>query len=214
MDPNQPIKHRIRIRFRKEGDLRLIGHLDLMRAFERLFRRADLQLRMTEGFHPKPRMHFAAALSLGIEGVNEVAEIELNEPAKADELLESLRRHTSPGLHISSVEVVPPEARKLKVTSATYEIDTPQERSSELASAISDLLAADPCMVERGRNKSPVNLHESLNELTLRDGVLFIHLQLIDGPSAGPREVLRALNIADLEKDGFILRRTDVGVAP
>ena len=53
------VRHRARIRFRKEGDLRLTGHHDLMHVWERLFRRAGWQLRMSTGFHPRPRTRAA-----------------------------------------------------------------------------------------------------------------------------------------------------------
>ena len=44
-------RQRVQIRFRKHDDLRFIGHRDLLRTLERLFRRAGLKLRMSEGFH-------------------------------------------------------------------------------------------------------------------------------------------------------------------
>ena len=59
------IRQRVRIRFPKQDDLRLISHRDLMRAWERLFRRAGVALSMSEGFHPKPRMSFPSALAVG-----------------------------------------------------------------------------------------------------------------------------------------------------
>ena len=59
------LRRRIRIRFRKIDDVRQISHLDLIRTMERLFRRAGLQLGMSEGFHPKPRMSFPSALNVG-----------------------------------------------------------------------------------------------------------------------------------------------------
>ena len=65
------IRQRARIRFRKEGDLRLIGHRDLVRAVERTLRRAGVQLSMSEGFHPKARLNFPSALSVGITGEDE-----------------------------------------------------------------------------------------------------------------------------------------------
>ncbi|HBO42708.1 MAG TPA: hypothetical protein DD670_01970 [Planctomycetaceae bacterium] len=64
-----PVRQRVRIRFSKQGDLRLIGHRDLVRVMERLFRRAELPLGMSQGFHPKPRMSFPTALALGIGGL-------------------------------------------------------------------------------------------------------------------------------------------------
>ena len=50
------VRDKIRIRFRKGGDLRLLSHHDLMRSFERMLRRAALPLRNSQGFHPKPRL--------------------------------------------------------------------------------------------------------------------------------------------------------------
>ena len=73
------VRPRVRIRFCKQGDLRLIGHRDLMRCLERLFRRAGLALAMSQGFHPKPRVTFPLALAVGIEGLDEVMELELTE---------------------------------------------------------------------------------------------------------------------------------------
>ena len=91
-------RHRIRIRFRKEDDLRLISHRDLVRTWERLLRRAGLRLSMTEGFHPKPRMNFPSALALGIAGHDELLELELAEPLSADELRGRLVGQLPPGM--------------------------------------------------------------------------------------------------------------------
>ena len=68
---------RIRTRFRKTGELKAISHLDLMRTFERALRRTGLPLRMSEGFNPRPRLSFPAALPVGIEGLNEIMEFDL-----------------------------------------------------------------------------------------------------------------------------------------
>src|SRR5687768_9350816 len=105
-EDHPPIRQRIRIRFRKEGDLRLISHRDLLRTLERLFRRAELPLGMSEGFHPKPRMSFPSALAVGIAGADEVMELELSQERTAEELLAVLTPHLPPGLAINSLEVM------------------------------------------------------------------------------------------------------------
>src|ERR1700756_418971 len=56
------VKDKVRIRFRKDGDLRFVSHHDLMRSFERMLRRAGLPFRSTSGFNPKPRLIFALSL--------------------------------------------------------------------------------------------------------------------------------------------------------
>jgi radical SAM-linked protein len=70
--PTPQLRLRVRIRFTKQDDLRWIGHRDLMRVWERLFRRAGVALSMTEGFHPKPRINFPSALAVGIAGMDEL----------------------------------------------------------------------------------------------------------------------------------------------
>src|SRR5687768_4212376 len=97
------IRQRVRIRFRKEGDLRWISHRDLARAFERLFRRMGLRLSMSEGFHPKARMTFPSALALGIAAHDEVMELELAEPADAADLAARFTALAPPGLVVFDV---------------------------------------------------------------------------------------------------------------
>ena len=91
-------RFRVRLRFSKCGDLRWIGHRDLIRLMERLFRRAQLKLSMSQGFHPKPRMSYASALAVGIEGLEEVLQLELSEEMALDTLLERLQEQSPDGL--------------------------------------------------------------------------------------------------------------------
>ena len=81
---------RVRIRFCKQADLRLISHRDLVRTIERLFRRAGVAVSLSEGFHPKPRMMFPSALAVGIDGLDEVLEVDLADALEPDELLGKL----------------------------------------------------------------------------------------------------------------------------
>src|ERR1700761_2900055 len=127
------VRHRVRIRFRKEGDLRLIGHHDLARAWERTFRRAGLALRMSEGFRPKPRMVFASALAMGVVGADEVLDVELAEPRSADELVSVLAARLPEGLAINSLDLLPEDAPKSRVEQVTFELEVPVERREAVA---------------------------------------------------------------------------------
>src|SRR5947209_15385925 len=97
------VRDKLRIRFRKHRDLRLISHHDLMRCFERMLRRAALPFHATEGFNPKPRMAFALSLALGIVGCEEVLELELDAWLSPEEIHERLTRQAPAGLEILSV---------------------------------------------------------------------------------------------------------------
>jgi radical SAM-linked protein len=192
--------------------LRLIVHRDLMRCFERLFRRAGLALGMSEGFHPKPRMTFPSALAVGIEARCEVMELELTESPAAEELLARLSAQAPPGLHLGPVEVLPLGARKARVCAAVYRVPVPPARCAGLEERISALLAAESCLVRRPTRAAAIDLRGSLESLSLQEGVLEMRLRTDVSGSAGPRDVLGALGLDDLERDGIHLTRTAVEI--
>jgi radical SAM-linked protein len=208
------VRPRVRIRFTKQADLRLIGHRDLMRCLERLFRRAGLALGMSEGFHPKPRMTFPLALAVGIEGDDEIMELELAEEPRAEELLARLRPQSPPGLRFLSAEILPPGSRKARVRSAVYEVAIPPPRCAGLSERVARLLASPSCPVRRPHRERTVDLRASLEALVLRGEVLEMRLRVDQDAVAGPRDVLAALGLQDLERDGACLKRTTVEVHP
>jgi radical SAM-linked protein len=203
---------RVRIRFRKEGDLRLISHRDLLRLFERLLRRAELKLGMSEGFHPKARLSFPSALSLGVAGLDEVMEVELAEPIEADELLRRLSAHLPPGIAFNRVEVLAAGAGKAQAARMTYEFPVPPERRPRVASAVQALLAADHYEIERDGRRERIDLKADLDGLELVEGCVRFSLRATRTAGVRPREVLEALGLADLEAEGLPLVRTSVEV--
>lgn len=208
------VRQRARIRFGKQGDLRLVGHRDLARSLERLFRRAGLRLAMSEGFHPKPRISFPSALALGIEGRNEVMELELAEPADAEELLQRLSAHAIAGLEFHRVEVLAPGAKKARVRSVAYEATIPAERRADLVDRVRRVWESDSCPVQRCEGEPAVDVRQFLEQLTFQDGVLRMRLRVSPQRSAGPRDVLAALALDDLEQQGWFLTRSDVELEP
>src|SRR5438067_13779506 len=89
---------KLRLHFAKRGDLRFVSHHDLMRCVERVLRRAALPVAESQGFNPRPKVVFALAMGLGIEGLREVVEIELTGPLAPDESLRRLADESPPGL--------------------------------------------------------------------------------------------------------------------
>ena len=68
---------KIRIKFSKQGAMKFIGHLDTMRYFQKAMRRADVDIRYSEGFSPHQIMSFAAPLGVGLTGSGEYLDIEV-----------------------------------------------------------------------------------------------------------------------------------------
>lgn len=213
--PSEPmVRQRVRIRFRKQGDLRWIGHRDLARALERLFRRAGLPLAMSEGYHPKPRMSFPSALAVGIEGLDEVLEVELAEPLPPESVAARLNAHAPPGLEFTSVERLAPGTGKARLRAAAYEIAVPPGRQAETARRIARLLAEPAAAPPRPELPPAARLRASIAELRLSAGVL--RMRLVAGPPgcAGPRDVLAALALEDLLPQGARLVRFRVELQP
>ncbi len=206
-------RQRMRIRFRKQGDLRLIGHRDVARLWERMFRRAGLSLAMSEGFHPKARLSFPSALGLGIESWDEVLEVELLEHAPADEVRQRLDQQAPPGLEITQIEWLPRETPKAQVVRTTYEIPVPEERQPALAAAISALWAQPAHWTERAGRAEPVEIRQGIEHLELAAGRLRMTLRHVREASVRPRDVLAALDLSDLEEAGVHLTRTRVELA-
>ena len=86
----------MRFKFKKVGSLQYISHLDLVRTMHKVIVRSDLPLWYTEGFNPKPKMAFAAPLSIGTESMCEFLDLRLNEridPALAMERINANMTH-------------------------------------------------------------------------------------------------------------------------
>jgi radical SAM-linked protein len=83
-DPNAG--HRYRFRFHKIGPAALLSHLDLVRELPRVFRRADMAMVHTGGYHPKPAMSFGPALSLGVASLDEHVDVRLEQSLGPTEL--------------------------------------------------------------------------------------------------------------------------------
>lgn len=204
------IRHRLRVRFRKDGDLRLISHRDLLRTLERLFRRANLPLGMSEGFHPKPRMSFPSALAVGIAGMDEVMELELCQELTADEVRAALEPHMPPGLHFHSIEVLPPGAKKAQVSCVQFDVPLPADRQADASRRIETLLTESEHVVEREEGRNPVDVRSYVIALEVANDTLRMRLRVTGEGAARPREVLQALGLDDLESQGFYLSRTAV----
>jgi radical SAM-linked protein len=199
------ILHRVRIRFRKEGDLRLISHRDLMRTMERLFRRGGIVLCQSEGFHPKPRFRFASALGLGIEGRDEVLEVDLAEETAPRDLLAALNAQSPDGLSFHAAEIVPTGAGKAQPRSQTLRMALDDNVVAETTARVDEFLRQSSWLVERPPRQ--VDVRGLVELLEVEDGALRMKLRITREAGVRPRDVLEALGLGDWESRGFALCR-------
>jgi radical SAM family uncharacterized protein/radical SAM-linked protein len=105
--PERDLKRKVRLRFTKKGEIRFISHLELAHLFYRASKRAGLPLRYSEGFHPMPRIIFAAALPVGIESWSEIVDLELDGGPSFRAIMERLNQTLPPGIEVTEAEEVP-----------------------------------------------------------------------------------------------------------
>jgi radical SAM-linked protein len=201
---------KVRIRFRKAGDLRLVSHHDLMRCFERMLRRADLPFHTTQGFNPKPRLVLALSLALGIVGCEEVAELELNQELPPEEVHARLAKQAPPGMEILSVRRIDPRTTA-HVSRVRYHIALSPHHATGLPERVTSLLAANESWVERSRPQPRrVNLRPYLEQIEVYPDALEIVIRVTPTGSARPEEVLVLLGLRDVLDAGTVLERTQV----
>ncbi len=104
--PNNEKKCRIRIKFSKKNPMHLISHLDLVRLFERAFRRSKLPISYTGGFHPLPRLQIALALPLGVEGLGEWMDIDLYQEVDHLSIKKNLQQFLPKGIDLLKTEQI------------------------------------------------------------------------------------------------------------
>ena len=81
---------KIRIKFAKEGNMKFIGHLDMMRYFQKVMRRAGVNIRYSEGFSPHQIMSFAAPLGVGVTSRGEYMDIEVQSTDSSKEMMKRI----------------------------------------------------------------------------------------------------------------------------
>lgn len=106
---SKPEREHMRIRFSysKTGDLRFLGHLDLVNVFRRAARRAQLPLHYSRGFHPQPALAFGPPLPLGFEALNEWLDLGLDRWLDPREIAEKINRVFPAGIQVKESREVP-----------------------------------------------------------------------------------------------------------
>lgn len=106
-----------RIKFQKYGAMKFIGHLDVMRYFQKAFRRAEFDNEYSKGFSPHQIMSFAAPLGVGLTSDGEYLDVELRSSDSPEEMVKRLNTVMSDGFHITGFKfLLDREEQKKTVT--------------------------------------------------------------------------------------------------
>ncbi len=196
----QPLNRSFRLRFEKTGDARFLGHLDVLRTFERAGRRAGIRMAHSRGFNPRPKFSFGPALTLGFSSSAEFVDITIDS-APADEIGLLFNRHLPEGIQILAVREIPSTVPSLSksINRSEYEVDLTGQRVTR--KQIHDLLAKKELLIRRnhkGREKL-LDIRPYIHRITCINGKLVLETDIIDGHTVRISEILGLL-IKDPQK--------------
>ncbi len=186
-------KEDIRVRFRKEGDIRFISHHDLMRVFERAIRRAGIPVALSKGYNPRPRMSFPMALSVGLVGKNEVMDLALRKWVGPRSVQSRLQGALPEGIVVRGAEAIAHNASRSPVA-LSYRVPLLPE-ASLTQDTLRSFLARTSVPVLRHRRKKTVevNVRQFVKHIRLAQGALHVLLLYTQQGTARPQEVMEAL---------------------
>ncbi|MDE6054518.1 MAG: TIGR03936 family radical SAM-associated protein [Lachnospiraceae bacterium] len=149
---------KLRVKFSKHGVLKFIGHLDVMRYFQKAIRRAGIDIVYSTGFSPHQIMSFAAPLGVGLESNGEYMDIEVNALTSSKELTDLLNAQMADGIEVLEVKLLPDNAGNAmaSVAAARYTIAFREECQPSFLtkSVIDDFYSQSKIIVTKKTKKS------------------------------------------------------------
>jgi len=194
---------RLRARFSRGEPVKFISHLDIMRLWQRAFRRAGIELAYSEGFNPHPRIALAATLPLGVTSEAELMDVFTVKNITPHSFMTLANSHLPPGIEIVQVCHVPLELPSLqsRVRLAEYSVSV-KGKAEEVSHAIKSLLEKDTLPWEHQRDTGPrsYDLRALIDDLWPGDwrgdtGQIYMRLVCSSGGSGRPEQGTKALGL-------------------
>ena len=175
----------LRFKMKKLGSLQYISHLDLVRTMHKVIVRSKLPLWYTEGFNPKPKMVFAAPLSIGTESVCEFMDIRMSEYIDPSEAMKRINDNLTDEMQIFDAYYAETKFTDLKWMSYTISISSPMVCEDTL-SACNRLFALDSIEVQKKNSDAKIDIRSLVKTATseIADGKIVIKAVLSADPSA------------------------------
>ncbi|MBO5934908.1 MAG: DUF2344 domain-containing protein [Clostridia bacterium] len=190
----------VRIWFSKQGRIKYVSHLDIMRCMTRAVRRADIPLWYTEGFNPHPYLNFLQPMPLGVEGLNEPLDIRIEGEISDKEIMDNLNAVLPVGIKVT--KVTEPYMKSNDLAFAEYEIYF--EKEENLVADLDRAMKSDELVCEKmgkvnGRKRvKEVNVSENIRKYSLRENDESVIMNVIlpggNTKNVNPMNLLDAVN--------------------
>lgn len=187
-----------RIKFSKKGAMRYIGHLEVMRYFQKIMRRAQIPIAFTEGYSPHMIMSFASPLGVGAISQGEYFDIELAEPIASLEAMQRMNEVSVEGIEILSFRQIAEEKKQTGMTilaGADYLVrgkDTPIP--TEWFPQIASFLAQPEIIIMKKtkRSEREVDIRPMIYDMHVQEDGIFMQLAAGSVQNLKPGLVMKA----------------------
>lgn len=209
---------KVRIKFSKEGPVRLIGHLDIMRYFQKAIRRAGIDIAYSTGFSPHQIMSFASPLSVGHESCGEYFDVELNSITDTEDIKMRLNQTMAEGIQILQVAVLDETEGNAMASVAAADYLISFRDSVSLPDDWKEKLTAFyekdkiPVIKKTKKGEREIDLKETIYQLEIREDQVYMLLDAGSGSNMKPGFVLETFCTAEnisLPEYPFRVRRLE-----
>jgi len=198
---SEQTRARVRITFAKGRAVKYVSHLDLLRVWERVLRRAEAPLAYSQGFHPHPQISIAMPSPVGCTGAREELDVILDRSLDGETLLACLAPQMPPGLKAISAAEVPFKgpSRTSLIRGAEYEVTLAEVTLDEVQRRVDNLLARSSAPITFRRKQ--YDLRPLIADLTVQqqDDVVIVDMSLLrdaKGRIGRPDVVVQALDLS------------------
>lgn len=209
---------KVRIKFSKEGPVRFIGHLDIMRYFQKAIRRAGIDIAYSTGFSPHQIMSFASPLSVGHESCGEYFDVELNSITDTEDIKMRLNQTMAEGTQILQVAVLDETEGNAMASVAAADYLISFRDSVSLPDDWKEKLTAFyekdkiPVIKKTKKGEREIDLKETVYQLEIREDQVYMLLDAGSGSNMKPGFVLETFCTAEnisLPEYPFRVRRLE-----
>ncbi len=192
----------LRAVFEKSGNAVWISHLDLMRLFQRAFKRAGLHLKHTQGFNPRPSVSIALPLSVGVASGCELLDFELeDEGVSCEDIVARLNEALIEGVRVLQVYEGGRKQRDIALLRCHVDLHYKKKIPAQAAASIEKLFAQESLILQKhGKNGVvdqdiiPMIRHFSLE--AVENNVLRLHVTICcQNPALNPAQLVAAIGI-------------------
>ena len=187
----------IRMKFKKHGCMKFIGHLDIMRYFQKAIRRADIDIAYSEGFSPHMIMSFAAPLGVGLTSEGEYVDLQVNSCASSKAAVDALNSVMVEAMEVVSFKLLPENVKNAmsSVAAADYFVKWREGYAPEnWEEKFNVFLQKEEMLIVKKtkRSEAEVDLKPMLYKTELRDGGIFMQVACGSVNNLKPELVMEA----------------------